>query len=71
MVAVFQSNEEPAKRYVRENQLKADAVFGVDFKALSFSTIPAIILIDNRGTIIDFWLGKPSNSIEEQIIKLL
>jgi len=71
MVAVFQSSDEMAKRYVRENQLKADAVFGADFKALSLSAIPAIILIDNRGTIIDFWLGKPSNSIEEQIIKLL
>lgn len=71
MVAVFESSEEPAKRYVRESQLKADAVFGADFKALNLSAIPAIILIDNRGTIIDFWLGKPSNIIEEQIIKLL
>ena len=71
MVAVFESSEEPTKRYVRENQLKADAVFGVDFKALNLNAIPAIILIDNRGTVIDFWLGKPSNSIEDQIIKQL
>ena len=71
MIALFESSEEPTKRYILENQLKADAVFGADFKALNLSAIPAIILIDNQGTIIDFWLGKPSNSIEEQIIKQL
>ncbi|MGA9770231.1 MAG: hypothetical protein WBV94_14415 [Blastocatellia bacterium] len=71
MVVMFESSEETTKRYVRENQLKADAVFGTDFKAFNLSAIPAIILINNQGTIIDFWLGKPSNSIEEQIIRQL
>jgi hypothetical protein len=37
-------------------------------RILQTSFIPALILIDNSGTILDFWIGKPSKEIEEQII---
>ena len=67
VIALFQSEE--SKRYVEQNQLNMDVVFGVDFKALNLSAIPAIILIDNNGTILDLWFGKPSKNSEEQIIK--
>lgn len=68
MITVFQSSEESAKRYVQQNQLNVETVFGVDFKTLNLSVIPALILIDNSGTVLDFWIGKPSKDIEEQII---
>lgn len=68
MITVFQSSEEPVRRYVEQSQLNVETVFGADFKTLNVSVIPALILIDNSGTILDFWIGKPSKEIEEQII---
>ena len=71
MIAVFPSAEEEAKRYAQQNQLNVDTIFGLDFKMLNLRAIPAMILIDNNGTVIDFWLGKPSEYTEKQIVNSL
>ncbi len=71
MIAVFPSAEEEAKRYARQNQLNMDTIFGLDFKMLHLKAIPAMILIDSSGTVIDFWLGKPSEDTEKQIVNSL
>ena len=71
MVTVFQSRDESARRYLQQNQLNVDAVLGVDFKKLNLGAIPAIILSDKNGTVLDFWVGKPSAETEAQIARYL
>jgi hypothetical protein len=71
MIAVFPSSESDAKQYTQESHLNVDTIFGVDLKPLHLSAIPAMILIDNEGIVIDFWIGKPSEDTQKQIMKSL
>lgn len=71
MIAVFPSAEEETKRYAQQSQLNVDTIFGLDFKMLNLSALPAMILIDNNGRLLDFWIGKPSKDTEKQILNRL
>jgi peroxiredoxin len=71
LITVFQDGEEQTRRYAEQSRLNVDTVFGVDFKLLGLSALPSIILIDSTGTVLDFWIGKPSKDTEEQILKHL
>ena len=71
MIALFSSGEADATRYAQQSQLNVDTIFGIDFKRLNLSGIPAMILIDNNGTVVNFWLGKLSKETETQIISSL
>lgn len=71
LITVFQGGEEQATRYAEQSRLNVDTVFGIDFKLLDLNALPSIILVDGKGTVLDFWIGKPSKDTEEQILKYL
>lgn len=39
--------------------------------ALNLVATPTVILVDNSGKILDFWIGKPSKEVEQQILKAI
>lgn len=43
----------------------------VNFKALNLVATPTVILVDNSGKVLDFWIGKPSKEVEQQILKAI
>jgi hypothetical protein len=69
LIAMFQGGEEQTRRYAEQSRLNTDTIFGVDFKLLDLSALPSIILIDSTGTVLDFWIGKPSKDTEQQILR--
>lgn len=68
IVAVFPNTEDDVKQYVSQRQLDIEAVAKVDFSALNLTGTPTVILLDNKGTISDFWVGKLSEDEEQQVI---
>lgn len=71
IVAVFPNTESEVKEYLQQNQLQIDAIPNVDFRLLNVSGTPTIILTDNRGKILDFWIGKLPEETGFQIIKAI
>jgi thioredoxin-related protein len=71
VIAIFSDTKDEVKQYVQGNGLDLETVSGIDFKAVNLIATPSIILVDNAGRIIDFWIGKPSKDVEQQIIKVL
>lgn len=59
------------KQYLIQNQLALDAVPSVDFNAYRVASTPTIILVDRHGAILDFWIGKIPQDIEQQVLRAL
>jgi hypothetical protein len=46
-----------------------ERIAGADFGALNISGTPTAILIDDNGTVRDFWIGKLPQDQERQVIQ--
>lgn len=71
IIAVFADPESEVKRYIDQRQLNFPAVSGADLKTLNLSATPTYVLVDSNGRIVDFWIGKPSTDVEQQIVKAI
>jgi thioredoxin-related protein len=71
IVAIFPGPEEETKEYVKQNQLDVYTVSGVDFGLLNVLGTPTLILVDDKGKLLDFWTGKVPAHVEQQIIKII
>jgi hypothetical protein len=71
IIAIFPNEEGEVKKYAQYNRLQLETISGVNFKALNISGTPTMILVDDSGKVVDFWIGKLSKDNEHQIIKTL
>ena len=69
VVAIFPNSVAEVRQYVQQNNLDLETIAGLDFGALNISGTPTAVLIDESGKIRDFWLGKPPQDKEQQIMK--
>lgn len=69
--AIFPNTSAEVQDFVQEKQLSTEVVTGVDLKLLKVSATPTVILTDERGKIIDFWIGKLSEQDEQRIIQAI
>jgi thioredoxin-related protein len=69
LVAVFPESENEVKAYIQQQQLDIETVSSVNFQSINVSGTPSLILVDSRGKIQDFWLGKLPNDVEQQVLK--
>ena len=69
VIAVFPEAENEVKKYVQEQHLNLETFSGIDLNSLNLAGTPTMVLIDGSGKIIDFWIGKPSKDIEQEIKK--
>jgi len=66
IVAVFANTPEAVKDYVQQVHLNVPTSVTMELRSLG---TPAIIMIDAKGNIGDFWLGKLTKDEENQVIK--
>ena len=67
MIALFPESEKEVENYARQRRLTLETQSGINLKALNMPGTPTVVLVNNKGQIIDFWVGKLSNDIEQQI----
>lgn len=70
-VAVFPNQDKDAQQYVGEKGFKIDSVVTGDFHALKIRSTPTLILVDNSGKILDFWIGRLNNDKEQEVLNTL
>ena len=71
IVTVFPNSEDDVKRYVQEHQLALVSKASVNFQPLHIVGTPTMLLLDQDGKVIDFWLGRPSESAQAQVMKYI
>jgi hypothetical protein len=73
VAAVFAEPEADVRRYVQAQRLKVEAIGGTDLTQFRVGVMPTIILIDDLGSVLDFWVGalgeKEKHSVVEAIRK--
>ncbi len=71
IIALFPNEANEVKHYLQQNHLQMEIATRVNFRALNVNGTPTVILVDKHGKIIDFWTGKLSNEIEQQVISAI
>ena len=71
IVALFPNKESQVAQYVKENHFPVETVSEVDLSKLGVSGTPTMILVNDRGEVRDFWLGKLENSEAEEVFRAL
>lgn len=69
IIAVFPNSLDEVLQYVEQTQLKLRAIPAADFVSLNVNGTPTMILVDDHGRIIDFWVGKLSSADEQHVIR--
>ncbi len=69
ILAMLPDGEDEAKQYLQQKQLDLKFISNVNFKDLNITATPTLVLVDKSGKILDFWIGKPSKDVEDQVLK--
>lgn len=67
IIALFPQTSEQAAKYLKENQLRVEAVSDVNFDSISIPGTPTLILLD-KTEVKDFWVGTLSKADEDRVL---
>ena len=72
IVAAFINNDAALVRsYAEEKQLSVQTIAGVDLDKLGIHMTPTIVLVDNRGNVLDSWRGALQPDGEREVFNAL
>ena len=71
IVAAFPDPADAAKEVVQSERLGVQALAGVPLGRLKVSGTPTLLLVDNRGTVLNTWMGVLSPRQELEVMKAL
>jgi thioredoxin-related protein len=71
IIAIFPEMQDEVNQYIQQNQLGMTTVASVDFKPFNIGGTPTMILVDNSGKVLDFWVGRLSKDDEQQVVKAI
>ena len=71
VVALFPNKSREVADYLTANSLKIDSIADVNFTALHVSATPTMILVNSRGEIQNFWLGRLAESESAALLREL
>jgi hypothetical protein len=69
LVGVFPNKESDVKNYLGSNDLGIDMVPNISLATLKIGGTPSLILLNEKGVVRDFWVGRLSPEQELQVIK--
>lgn len=69
IVAIFPEERITVDYYAQQNKIDAGiiTIADADLKSVNVDSTPTIILIDSNRTILDFWIGKLSESLQQEV----
>jgi hypothetical protein len=71
VIAVFPNNLEEGKTFLSSQGVVADQIVEASFDALNVSAIPTIALADERGTVLQAWVGMLPKSKQKSVLQRL
>jgi hypothetical protein len=70
-IAVLPESKDEAENYLKEYGIRADAVLSMSISQIGAQGTPALVLLDGQNKLEEIWVGKLSNSQEEQVMARL
>lgn len=70
-VALFPNSNGEVQRYARQYQLKIDHKSSIDFGQLRLAGTPTMILVDQNGRVVNFWVGALKPEAQQQFLNSL
>jgi hypothetical protein len=71
IVAIFPNAADDVAKYIRENDLSIDTIPGVPLNSLGLSGTPSLLLLNQKGEVKDFWIGKLPSTETDELIRSL
>ncbi len=71
IVAVFADDEMEVELYKRQKGFAVESVSQINLQALNVAVAPTLVLVDSNGRVLDSWVGKLSETDEDQVERLL
>lgn len=69
VIGVFQEDRNEVQKYIAANKLSLkEIITEFDYRKVNISSTPTLILVNNKGDIIDFWTGSIPSSYESKVI---
>lgn len=71
--AIFPDKENPVRQYVQQNNINAGITVKTeaDLDSLNVNSRPTLILINNKGEILNFWIGKLSEDAQQEVVRVI
>src|SRR5437879_1542573 len=66
-VAAFPNSSEEVIQFVTENQFPIETVAGLKFDDVGLQYTPTLVLIDNRGKVLNAWVGQLTPEGEKNV----
>jgi len=70
-VAIFPNSKDEVQQYTQQYQLKIDHKSAIDFEHLKLAGTPTMILVDQNGRVINFWVGALRPEAQQQFLNSL
>ena len=71
LIALWREPERRVACFLGEGTRDLPFIANVDLGLLGITAVPTAVLLDNRGTILDFWIGKLSKDTQSQITRAI
>lgn len=71
LLAVSAEDEAVSRSYLVRNRIEADDVARFDVAASGIAVTPALVMVNDRGDVLDFWTGRLTPEDERQVLDAL
>jgi hypothetical protein len=71
LIAVFPDKEGAVKEVMKSEGLNVRGLAGVSLERLKVSGTPTLLLVDDKGTVLNVWMGVLSPRQEIEVMKAL
>ena len=68
LVAVLPNSREEGSQYLRENGVEIQDIQQAQLNSVNVRGTPTLILVNNKGEVLDSWIGKLPTSKEDEIV---
>lgn len=69
VVAVFPEPARDAKQFLDKGHVPLQVAAHANFKDLNVSLTPSVALVNNRGEVIDAWIGELTKSSQQEVLR--
>lgn len=71
ILAVFPESSDEVEQYVRAKNLTINFIAGIKLEQLNLASVPAEILVDRKGKILNFWIGGLAEGVKREITEAI
>lgn len=69
IVGVFPNSANDVREFAEQRHLQIQTIAGVPLNGLTVTATPTMILVDNSGKVLDFWIGTIPEKMQPEVLR--